>query len=104
MTETLATQSAVGRVSRRTALWSAIPAALVGVVIAAWFSGAANPTLVIDPGVVVRWGLPTVSTGVQLGQALALGAFVLLAVAGPRGSRAWLPMLKFGGSEGGRGG
>lgn len=96
MTETLATQSAVGRVSRRTALWSAIPAAFVGVVIAAWFSGAANPTLVIDPGVAVRWGLPTVSTGVQLAQALALGAFVLLAVAVPRDSRAWLPMLKIG--------
>src|SRR5690625_7132113 len=89
MGETLATPVNVGRVSRQSALIAAIPAAIVGVVLAAWFSGASTETLLIDPGTVVRWGLPIVTPVLQLAQALAIGAFLLLAVAIPTRTRPW---------------
>src|SRR5690625_7742753 len=90
MGETLATPVHVGRVSRQTALITAIPAAIVGVVLAAWFSGASTETLLIDPGIAVRWGLPIVTTVLQLAQALAIGAFMMLATASPPRTRASL--------------
>src|SRR5690625_781120 len=96
MGETLATPVNVGRVSRQSALIAAIPAAIVGVVLAAWFSGASTETLLIDPGTVVRWGLPIVTTVLQLAQALAIGAFLLLAVAIPPRTRAWIQTLQIG--------
>src|SRR5690625_3491240 len=85
-----------GRVSRKTALIAALPAAVVGVVLAAWFSGASTETLLVDPGVGVRWGLPLAETGLQLAQALAIGAFLLLATAIPPASRAWMKTLQIG--------
>ncbi len=96
MGETLATPVHVGRVSRQTALITAIPAAIVGVILAAWFSGASTETLLIDPGVAVRWGLPIVTTVLQLAQALAIGAFLMLAVAIPPRTRAWLKTMQIG--------
>src|SRR5690625_1042969 len=96
MGETLATPVHVGRVSRQTALITAIPAAIVGVVLAAWFSGASTETLLIDPGVAVRWGLPIVTTVLQLAQALAIGAFLMLATAFPPRTRAWMKTLQIG--------
>src|SRR5690625_2464361 len=96
MGETLATPVNVGRVSRQSALIAAIPAAIVGVVLAAWFSARSPGTLLIDPGTVVRWGLPIVTTVLQLPQALAIGAFLLLAVAIPPRTRAWIQTLQIG--------
>lgn len=85
-----------GRVSRTTALIAALPAAIVGVVLAALFSGATTDALLIDPGLAVRWGLPLVETGLQLAQALAIGAFLLLATAIPPKARAWAKTLQIG--------
>lgn len=85
-----------GRVSRRTALIASLPAAFVGVVVAAWFSGASTETLLIDPGVAVRWGLPLAETVLQLAQAIAIGAFLVLATAIPPASRAWAKTLQIG--------
>src|SRR5690625_131689 len=96
MGETLATPLHAGRVSRQSALIAALPAAIVGAVLAAWFSGASTETLLVDPGVSVRWGLPLVETGLQLAQALAIGAFLLLATAIPPASRAWMKTLQIG--------
>lgn len=96
MGEILATPVHEGRVSRQTALITAIPAAIVGVVLAAWFSGASTETLLIDPGVAVRWGLPIVTTLLQLSQALAIGSFLLLAAVIPPRARAWARTLQIG--------
>ncbi len=49
------------------------------------FSGSAAPTLLRDPGAVVRWGLPVVTTLGELAGSLALGALVLLATILPLG-------------------
>ena len=50
-----------------------LTAALLGV----WFSGAALPTVLRDPGALVRWGLPAATTRSELAGALTLGALVL---------------------------
>lgn len=50
-----------------------LTAALLGV----WFSGAALPTVLRDPGALVRWGLPAATTLGELAGALTLGALVL---------------------------
>ncbi|HEY5554978.1 MAG TPA: cytochrome c oxidase assembly protein [Cellulomonas sp.] len=50
-----------------------VAAALTGV----WFSGAALPTVLRDPGALVRWGLPATKTLSELAGALTLGALVL---------------------------
>jgi cytochrome c oxidase assembly factor CtaG/putative copper export protein len=50
-----------------------VAAALIGV----WFSGAALPTVLRDPGALVRWGLPATKTLSELAGALTLGALVL---------------------------
>ncbi|HZL03738.1 MAG TPA: cytochrome c oxidase assembly protein [Cellulomonas sp.] len=55
-------------------------AALLGV----WFSGAALPTMLRDPGALVRWGLPATKTLSELAGALTLGALVLTVGVLPR--------------------
>jgi cytochrome c oxidase assembly factor CtaG/putative copper export protein len=55
-------------------------AALLGV----WFSGAALPTVLRDPGAIVRWGLPATKTLSELAGALTLGALVLAVGVLPR--------------------
>lgn len=50
-----------------------LTAALLGI----WFSGAALPTVLRDPGALVRWGLPAATTLSELAGALTLGALVL---------------------------
>jgi cytochrome c oxidase assembly factor CtaG/putative copper export protein len=57
-----------------------VGAALVGV----WFSGAALPTVLRDPGALVRWGLPVAKTLSELAGALTLGALVLAVGVLPR--------------------
>ncbi|WP_307793745.1 cytochrome c oxidase assembly protein [Actinotalea soli] len=73
-----------------------VVAALLAVVAAAAFSGAALPSALLDPGAVVRWGLPVATVLVELTASVALGALVLAAFVLPRGGgrsgsdgRAW---------------
>ncbi|WP_066583700.1 cytochrome c oxidase assembly protein [Cellulomonas timonensis] len=46
-------------------------------VLGVWMSGAAVPGFLRDPGAVVRWGLPVVTTLTELAGSLTLGALVL---------------------------
>jgi putative copper resistance protein D len=59
---------------------AAVAAALLGVA----FSGAALPTVLRDPGAVVRWGLPVAGTLTELAGSLTLGALVLAVCVLPR--------------------
>ena len=52
---------------------AAVAFALLGI----WFSGAALPTLLRDPGAVVRWGLPASSTLSELAGSVTVGALFL---------------------------
>lgn len=56
--------------------------ALLGV----WFSGAALPAVLRDPGAVVRWGLPVTTTLTELAGSVALGALLLAVGVLPRRS------------------
>jgi cytochrome c oxidase assembly factor CtaG/putative copper export protein len=89
----------------RTARTSAWPAAaslagclLAGVtaaLIAAGLSGALKPSLLVDTGVLVRWGLPVTSTITNLATALTVGTLVLCCLAFPAvGGRAFEPGLR----------
>ncbi|MDM7829997.1 cytochrome c oxidase assembly protein [Cellulomonas sp. MW9] len=61
-----------------------VVAAVVAVVAAVAFSGAALPQLLRDPGAAVRWGLPVTATLTELAGAVALGALVLAVCVLPR--------------------
>ncbi|MGN8244262.1 cytochrome c oxidase assembly protein [Cellulomonas soli] len=61
-----------------------VTAALLAVTAGITFSGAALPTLLRDPGAIVRWGLPATTTLTELAGALTLGALVLAACVLPR--------------------
>ncbi|WP_444663948.1 cytochrome c oxidase assembly protein [Cellulomonas sp. CW35] len=58
----------------------AVAAAVVGIA----FSGAALPALVLDPGPVVRWGLPVAETLGEVLAATTIGALVLAVCVLPR--------------------
>jgi putative copper resistance protein D len=60
-------------------LAAGVTAALAGVAL----TGAAEPSLLFDPGPVVRWGLPVVTMISDLAAAVTLGVLVLTAVALP---------------------
>lgn len=68
--------------------WPVLGASLVigilAMVLALATSGALAPTLLADPGAVVRWGRPVVEFVVELASALTIGALVLAAVVVPR--------------------
>jgi len=53
-------------------------------VLGVWMSGAAVPGYLRDPGAVVRWGLPVVTTLTELAGSLTLGALVLAVCVLPR--------------------
>ncbi|WP_245528897.1 bifunctional copper resistance protein CopD/cytochrome c oxidase assembly protein [Beutenbergia cavernae] len=63
---------------------AAVPVAVVAGLLGIAFSGAALPEVIADPGALVRWGLPVVTTVVQLTTALTIGALVMCAVVLPR--------------------
>ncbi len=64
-------------------------AGAVAVVVGLVVSGAAAPSVLGDPGALVRWGLPVVETLGQLAAALTLGSLVLAVAILPRvGARA----------------
>jgi cytochrome c oxidase assembly factor CtaG/putative copper export protein len=52
--------------------------ALAGVVAGIAFTGAAAPEALRDPGALVRWGLPVVSTTAELAASATLGGLILL--------------------------
>ncbi|OZB87613.1 MAG: copper transporter, partial [Microbacterium sp. 14-71-5] len=54
-----------------------VGAAILAVVAGLAFGGGAAPNLLLDPGPVVRWGLPVVKTISNLGAAAMLGSLVL---------------------------
>ena len=95
--------SVVGRSTGRRPTAAVLVAALVGVLAVALgvlFSGAAAPSALLDPGAVVRWGLPVVTVLTELAASVAIGGLVLGAFVLPRGDgrrasdgRAWPAVL-----------
>ena len=82
------TETAVRRAGPVAAIGFAA-AAVIGVVAALAYSGAADAGLLADPGAVARWGAPIASTVADLALAVTLGALVLAAFVLPRaGGRA----------------
>jgi cytochrome c oxidase assembly factor CtaG/putative copper export protein len=61
----------------------AVLAGAAAVIAGLALTGAAVPSLLFDPGPVVRWGLPLVTMIAQLAGALTIGVLVLTAVALP---------------------
>ena len=67
-----------------------LPAAAIALVLGLAFTGAARPNELVDPGAVVRWGLPVVTVLARIAAAVTIGGFAVCAVviAGPgRGAR-----------------
>ena len=66
----------------RTLTWSlpgAAAAAVAALVVSGLFSAAFAPQLLLDPGAVVRWGLPIATVASELAVAVTLGGLVLAA-------------------------
>jgi putative copper resistance protein D len=61
----------------------ALVAGLVAALAGLWLTGAAAPSLLYDPGAVVRWGLPLVTLVAELSAAVTVGVLVLTATALP---------------------
>lgn len=74
---------------RRSALRLAVLAltGVTAVLLGVRFSGASLPTVLADPGALVRWGLPVTTTLAELAGSLALGALVLAVGVLPRRAR-----------------
>ncbi len=64
-----------------------VAAAFVTLVIGLQYGGGAAPQLLLDPGIVVRWGLPMITLSVNLSAAGMLGALVVALFALSAGSR-----------------
>ena len=69
------------------ALGLAVLAGLVGAVVAAWITGAVAPLALADPGPVVRWGVPLVSSISTLASAATVGLLGLAAFLAPERTR-----------------
>lgn len=65
-----------------------VPAAVLAVLLGVVVTGASAPTLVGDPGPLVRWASPVVGVLIQLAQSAVLGGLVMLAFVLPDGG-AW---------------
>ncbi|HEY3437432.1 MAG TPA: cytochrome c oxidase assembly protein [Actinotalea sp.] len=79
----------------------AVAVGVVVVLLAVAFSGAARPTPLLDPGALVRWGLPVATVLSELAASLTLGALVLGSFVLPRGEgrrasdgRAWPAVVR----------
>jgi putative copper resistance protein D len=68
-------------------------AALISLVAALAYGGAAAPLAVLDPGPVVRWGLPVAKLLVNVSAALAIGALLMSCFALARDSAAYARAL-----------
>ena len=62
----------------------AVVVAVVALIAGLAFSGAATPTLIADPGPLVRWGLPLVQLLTDLSATVTVGALAMCAVVLPR--------------------
>ena len=60
---------------------------LVGAIVAALVTGAADPLFISDPGPLVRWGLPVLGVVAQLASALTLGLLGMAAFLVPETTR-----------------
>jgi putative copper resistance protein D len=71
-------------------LLGVLPAAIIALAAGLAFTGAARPGELVDPGTLVRWGLPVVTVVARVAAFLTVGAFGICAfvVAGPgKGAR-----------------
>lgn len=70
--------------------------ALATTAAAIWFTGAVAPSVLADPGLLVRWGLPLIRTVGDLTQSLTIGLLVLACVALPvtKPRKAYPPALR----------
>lgn len=74
-----------------------LAAALIAVVIGLLSTGAAGGNALVDPGAVVRWGLPLVTVLENLASAATIGAFAAAAfLIGPSADRAWRGVVVLG--------
>ncbi|MFV0427696.1 MAG: cytochrome c oxidase assembly protein [Beutenbergiaceae bacterium] len=73
---------------RRLQPWliAAAPIAVASALVAAVLTGASAPTLVSDPGVLVRWAVPTLGALTQLAQAVTIGGLMFLVFVLARGA------------------
>lgn len=74
-------------VSRSWAVAGALVAGLLACAVAVGFTGAAAKLQLLDPGAVVRWGLPLTTTGFQLAIALTIGLLLLGGMLMPEGAK-----------------
>jgi len=66
-----------------------VTGALVALLLGLWLGGGAAPLLLIDPGPLVRFGLPISKAVVNIGAAIALGGLLVAAFVAPRTSSAY---------------
>lgn len=67
-------------------------ATFLALVVALQFSGAAEATTILDAGAVVRWGLPVITSLIDITTAVTLGALMLAAVVLPAPALPGRPM------------
>ena len=79
----------------RAAVAIAVAVGLGAVALAMAVTGAGRPELILDPGAVVRWGLPLATVARELAAAVTLGALVLAAfVLRPGEGGPWAPAVR----------
>jgi putative copper resistance protein D len=64
-----------------------IPALLLATVVGLLITGAANPMLLVDPGAIVRWGLPIARSITDVAMATSIGALAVAAFVFSEGSK-----------------
>ncbi|MGM0386729.1 MAG: cytochrome c oxidase assembly protein [Actinomycetota bacterium] len=84
--------STAARSPGRAVAWllGVLPVAIIALAAGLAFTGAARPNELVDPGTLVRWGLPVVTVVARVAAFVTIGAFGIcaLVLAGPgRGSR-----------------
>ncbi|WP_240646042.1 bifunctional copper resistance protein CopD/cytochrome c oxidase assembly protein [Georgenia sp. SYP-B2076] len=77
---------------RRQRLWwyaaGSLPLALLAMIAGLALTGAAAPSVLVDPGALVRWGLPVATLLTHAAGTLTVGAFALCALVLPAPARA----------------
>lgn len=67
----------------------AVTVAVVGAVVGVLFSGSTAPPALLDPGPVVRWGLPLTTVALHLSAMITVGGLSLCSVVLRPGTTAW---------------
>lgn len=85
-----------GRLSGPALMAGYLVLACVVTAAAVWFTGATAPSVLADPGPLVRWGLPPVQAVADMAQTLTIGLLVLGCIALPvaKPKRAYEPALR----------